>query len=325
MSEAIKNRYDFVYLFDVKDGNPNGDPDQLNLPRADAEDQHGLVTDVCIKRKIRNYVSLKKTKEKDGKIIPEEKYDIFIRQRDINDEDSYLNAIIAKTPGDKSTDKRRKLCEDYWDIRTFGAVLSTGEKGNNETNESDEEEEETKEKKLKKEKIRGAGTVRGPVQLTFARSIDRIYQAEHSITRCAVTTEKERNDQLKNDREFASTFGRKATVPYALYRMHGFISVIDAKKTGFDEDDLKLLWEALVNAFENDRAAARGLMEPRKMIIFKHSNHLGNELSGNLFERVNIAKKVELPRNKDDYQITVDKNNLPAGIEVKVWPEDKIF
>jgi CRISPR-associated protein Csd2 len=317
MSETIKNRYDFVYLFDVKDGNPNGDPDQLNLPRADAEDQHGLVTDVCVKRKIRNYVQLKHELKSPN--------DIFIRQRDINEEDSYLNAIIAKTPGDKSADKRKKLCEDYWDIRTFGAVLSTGEKGNNETSESDEEEEEVKEKKPKKEKIRGAGTVRGPVQLTFARSIDRIYQAEHSITRCAVTTEKERNDQLKNDREFASTFGRKATVPYALYRMHGFISVIDAKKTGFNEDDLKLLWEALVNAFENDRAAARGLMEPRKLVIFKHSNHLGNELSGNLFERVKIAKNIELPRNKGDYQITVDKNNLPAGIEVKVWPEDKIF
>jgi CRISPR-associated protein Csd2 len=317
MSETIKNRYDFVYLFDVKDGNPNGDPDQLNLPRADAEDQHGLVTDVCVKRKIRNYVQLKHELKSPN--------DIFIRQRDINEEDSYLNAIIAKTPGDKSADKRKKLCEDYWDIRTFGAVLSTGEKGNNETSESDEEEEEVKEKKPKKEKIRGAGTVRGPVQLTFARSIDRIYQAEHSITRCAVTTEKERNDQLKNDREFASTFGRKATVPYALYRMHGFISVIDAKKTGFNDDDLKLLWEALVNAFKNDRAAARGLMEPRKLVIFKHSNHLGNELSGNLFERVKIAKNIELPRNKGDYQITVDKNNLPAGIEVKVWPEDKIF
>ena len=324
MKEGIKNRYDFVFLFDVKDGNPNGDPDQVNLPRADAEDQHGLVTDVCIKRKVRNYVSLKKVKEKDGMIIPEDRYDIFIRQRDINIADSYLNAIIGKTPGNTASEKRTKLCDDYWDIRTFGAVLSTGEK---ESSEAAEEEggETAKGKKQRKEKIRGAGTVRGPVQFTFARSIDRIYQAEHSITRCCVTTEKERNDQLQKDREFASTFGRKATVPYALYRMHGFISAVDARKTGFSEEDVKLLWESLVNAFENDRAAARGEMNPRKLVIFKHSSHLGNELSGRLFERVTVTKNTELPREKKDYMIVVDRNNLPSEIEIKEWPEDNVF
>lgn len=321
MREAIKNRYDFVFLFDVKDGNPNGDPDQVNLPRADAEDQHGLVTDVCIKRKVRNYVQLKHDLK-----TP---YDIFIRQRDINSEDSYLNKIIGKTPGDTASEKRKKLCDDYFDIRTFGAVLSTGKKESGGESAEEDDGEGGKAKKQKKEKVRGAGTVRGPVQFTFARSEDRIYQAEHSITRCCVTTENEKNEQAKKDREFASTFGRKATVPYALYRMHGFISAVDARKTVFSEDDLKLLWESLINAFENDRAAARGEMNPRKLVIFKHtgtSAHLGNELSGRLFDRVTVTKNTELPpRGKENYTIAVDKVNLPSGIEIKEWPEDNVF
>jgi len=316
MSEAIKNRYDFVFLFDVKDGNPNGDPDQVNLPRVDPEDQRGLVTDVCIKRKVRNFVQMKHD------LKP--RYDIFIRQRDINSEDSYLNAVIGKASGNTASEKRTKLCDDYWDIRTFGAVLSTGEKENEEAT-TEEGEAGAASKKAKKKNIRGAGTVRGPVQFTFARSEDRIYQAEHSITRCCVTTEKEKNDQMQKDREFATTFGRKATVPYALYRMHGFVSAIDAKKSGFSEDDLKLLWESLINAFENDRAAARGEMNPRKLVIFKHTSHLGNDLSGRLFERVTVTKNAELPRSKDDYKIDVNKDNLPSGVEVKVWPEENVF
>ncbi len=283
MSEAIKNRYDFVFLFDVKDGNPNGDPDQVNLPRADAEDQHGLVTDVCIKRKVRNYVMLEK------ELKPP--FDIFIREGQV------LNNIIDSAKGDDIQNRQDDLCESYFDIRTFGAVLSTGEKG--------------------------AGTVRGPVQFTFARSEDRIYQAEHSITRCAVTTEEDAKKQEK--REHASTFGRKATVPYALYRMHGFVSVVDARKTGFSEDDLKLLWKSLVNAFENDRAAARGEMNPRKLVIFKHESHLGNELSGRLFDRVTVTKNGDLPRKIDDYMIAVNKENLPSGIQVKEWPEENVF
>lgn len=289
MSDAIKNRYDFVFLFDVKDGNPNGDPDQVNLPRADAEDQHGLVTDVCIKRKVRNYVMLEK------ELKPP--FDIFIRQEQI------LNKIIDAASGGDIQQRQNSLCEQYFDIRTFGAVLSTGDKG--------------------------AGTVRGPVQFTFARSEDRIYQAEHSITRCAVTTEEDAKKQ--ESREYASTFGRKSTVPYALYRMHGFISAIDARKRKFSEVDLKLLWKSLINAFENDRAAARGEMNPRKLVIFKHSSHLGNELSGRLFERVKVTKNTELPRGKDDYTISVDKQNLPSDdkqkalIEIKEWPEENVF
>jgi CRISPR-associated protein Csd2 len=283
MSEAIKNRYDFVFLFDVKDGNPNGDPDQVNLPRADAEDQHGLVTDVCIKRKVRNYVMLEKNLE-DG-------FDIFIRQGQV------LNPIIDKAVGENIRDRQVNLSEKYFDIRTFGAVLATGDKG--------------------------AGTIRGPVQFTFSRSEDRIFQAEHSITRCAVTTEEDAKKQ--ESREYASTFGRKTTVPYALYRMHGFVSAIDATKTKFSEEDLKLLWKSLINAFEHDRAAARGEMNPRKLVIFKHASHLGNELSGRLFDRVTVTKNSELPRSKDDYTISVDKGNLPSGIDVKVWPEETVY
>jgi CRISPR-associated protein Csd2 len=273
-NNVIKNRYDFVYLFDVKDGNPNGDPDQANLPRVDAENQEGLVTDVCIKRKVRNYVQLK------HKLQPP--FDIFIRQGNV------LATIIDNTEGNTPNERQAKLNEKYYDIRTFGAVLSVGDKG--------------------------AGTVRGPVQFTFARSEDRIYQAEHSITRLCVTTEKEAKKQ--EEREHASTFGRKATVPYALYRMHGFISAIDAQKTGFSEEDLELLWEALKNAFEHDRSAARGEMNARKLIVFKHQSHLGNTRAVELFKRVAITKKVDLPRDFEDYQIAINRDNLPEGIEI---------
>lgn len=261
MSKIIENRYDFVFLFDVKDGNPNGDPDQVNLPRADAENQEGLVTDVCIKRKVRNYVMLKHELK-----IP---FDIFIRQGNV------LAEIIDSSPGKEIQGRQEHLCQSYYDIRAFGAVLSVGKKG--------------------------AGTVRGPVQFTFSRSEDRIYQAEHSITRCAVTTPEEAKKQEK--REHASTFGRKSTVPYALYRMHGFISAVDARKTGFSEKDLELLLESLKNAFEHDRAAARGEMNPRKLIVFKHDSHLGNARSGQLFDLVRVTPCNEKPpRGWDDYE-----------------------
>jgi len=272
-TNAIKNRYDFVFLFDVKDGNPNGDPDQANLPRVDAENQEGLITDVCIKRKVRNFVQLRHNLSKPN--------DIFIRQGNV------LAPMIDNTPGNTIPERQSNLCKDYFDIRSFGAVLSVGDKG--------------------------AGTVRGPVQFTFSRSEDRIYQAEHSITRCAVTTEKEAKAQEK--RENASTFGRKSTVPYALYRMHGFISAVDAIKSGFSEVDLELLWEALLNAFEHDRAAARGEMNPRKLIIFKHSNHLGSARSGELFDKVQIVKNTELPRSWSDYSVTIDKS-IPSEVEL---------
>lgn len=309
-NEVIKNRYDFVFLFDVKDGNPNGDPDQANLPRADAENQEGIVTDVCIKRKMRNFVALK-----EGLKSP---YNIFIRQRGVNEDDAYLNSIIEKAKGENVADKKKDLCERYFDIRTFGAVLSTGkEDAGKKSEDTNEPAGKSGTKKEKSSKEKGAGTVRGPVQLTFARSLDRIYQAEHSITRCIVTTEKELSDQRNNGREFTSTFGRKATVPYALYRMHGFVSAIDALKSGFNDQDLELLWESLINAFEHDRAAARGEMNPRKLIIFKHSNHLGNARSGELFERVSIKKNKDLARAWGDYDVVVNKEMLPKGIEIE--------
>jgi CRISPR-associated protein Csd2 len=231
---------------------------------------------VCIKRKVRNYVELK-TGGKPG-------HAIFIRQGNI------LNDIIERAKGKTPTERQTNLRADYWDIRTFGAVLSTGD--NN------------------------AGTVRGPVQFTFARSEDRIYQAEHSITRQAVTTKQEEEEQKKKGREFASTIGRKSTVPYGLYRMHGFVSAVDAAKTGFSEEDLSLLWEALLNAFEHDRSAARGEMNPRKLIVFKHDSHLGNARAGELFERVEIKKKNGLPRSYDDYEIVIRRDSLPKGVTI---------
>jgi CRISPR-associated protein Csd2 len=277
---AIKNRYDFVFLFDVKDGNPNGDPDQDNLPRTDAETQFGLVTDVCIKRKVRNYVMLKKNKAID-KYDPETGFDIFIRQGNV------LNTLIESAKGDNIPDRQKSLTANFFDIRTFGAVLSTGKKP--------------------------SGTIRGPVQFTFSHSLDRVFQAEHSITRCVVTTEEDAKAQEK--RENASTFGRKSTIPFALYEMHGFISASDAQKTGFDEDDLKLLWDGLINAFEHDRAAARGEMNPRKLIVFKHEHYLGDARSGQLFDLIKIEKKVALPRCWGDYTVSVDKSVLPKGVE----------
>lgn len=274
MSDFVKNRYDFIYLFDVKDGNPNGDPDQSNSPRIDPEDNYGLVTDVCIKRKVRNYVAIKHEYKNP--------YDIFIRQ------DNVLNTLIEKAEGEEIKDRKKDMCKNYYDVRTFGAVMTTGKNH--------------------------AGIVRGPAQFTFARSIDRIFATEHSITRCAVTTDKEAEAQ--KTRESASTFGKKSTVPYGLYKMHGFISASDSSISGFSESDLELLWESLINAFEHDRAAARGLMNARRLIIFKHESHLGNARSGELFDRVSIKLKDDctLPRDFSDYNITVDESNMPSGV-----------
>ena len=314
---TIKNRYDFVFLFDVKDGNPNGDPDFDNMPRTDEETNHGLVTDVCIKRKIRNYVQLLKGLESP--------YDIFIREGNV------LNPLIEqmRKEADKEEEDekkavakgRMKMCEQYFDIRTFGAVMSTGEEkedsdSNEEVNEDDSKDKQSKKKgskkKESKKKIKGLGVVRGPVQLTFARSIDPVDAKSHSLTRCCIT--KESDAENKNN-----TFGNKNTVSYGLYRMHGFISATDAAKTGFSEEDKELLFEAIINAFENDHAAARGEMNPRALIVFKHESHLGNARAGQLFELVNVEKKegVEYPRSFGDYTVTIDKDKLPANVTVE--------
>ena len=305
--EVIKNRYDFVFLFDVKDGNPNGDPDFDNMPRIDEETNQGLVTDVCVKRKVRNYIHLLKGLESP--------YDIFIREGNI------LNPLIREkremadmvnSDEKKALESgRNAMCAQYYDIRTFGAVMSTGDDSADDGN-SDENGKKQKTKK----KFKGLGVVRGPVQLTFARSIDPVFSKSHSITRCCVTKESDAQDK-------DNTFGNKNTISYGLYRMHGFISATDAAKTGFTEDDKNLLFEALVNAFENDRAAARGEMNPRALIVFKHDSPLGNARAGQLFDlvRVRLKEGVEFPRSFDDYEVKrpskEDLKNSYSGVTIE--------
>ncbi len=312
----MNHRYDFVFLFDIKDGNPNGDPDAGNLPRLDAESGHGLVTDVCLKRKIRNFVNMAKAGA-DQK--PEPGFDIFIREKAVLNEtierpyresDEVKKAVAAweawrankKAPKPERAYEdiaRDWLCDNFFDIRTFGAVLSTG----------DEKDVDGIKSKIKMT----AGQVRGPVQLAFARSIDPIFSAEHAITRMAVTNEK--------DLEKERTMGRKFTVPYALYRAHGFINPFLAKQTGFSDDDLALLKAALGQMFDFDRSAARGLMSPRRVIAFKHATALGSAPAHKLFDLVKIEKKpgVEVPRSYDDYTVTLDTAALPAGVTVEEW------
>lgn len=283
MSEIIKNRYDFVLLFDVKDGNPNGDPDAGNLPRVDAETGMGLVTDVCIKRKVRNYVQLTKNNERP--------FDIYIKEKAILNnlitEAHQQEAVKTKSTGDKTDAAKAWMCESYYDIRTFGAVLSTGD---------------------------NAGQVRGPIQLTFARSIDPIITSEHCITRMAVATEKEAKDQNGENR----TMGRKYTVPYGLYCTKGFISAHLANLTGFDDNDLALFWEALKNMFDHDHSAARGMMCTCKLIVFKHSTALGNAPAHKLFDtiKINRINESKPARSFSDYSITIDKDSIPDGVEL---------
>lgn len=268
----LKNRIDFVYIFDVQDGNPNGDPDAGNLPRVDAETGMGLVTDVCLKRKVRNYVQIAKELA-DG-------YDIFIKEKAIlnNSIDAAHEDETVKSAKDKTMAARDIMCKKFYDVRTFGAVMSTG---------------------------KNAGQVRGPIQLTFARSIDPIMTSEHSITRMAVATEKEAEKQSGDNR----TMGRKSTIPYGLYVCHGFISANLAKQTGFSEEDLNLFWEALKNMFDVDRSAARGLMSAQKLIVFKHKSVLGNAPANKLFDLVKVEKNCDgVARSFSDYQVTINEN-----------------
>ena len=284
MSE-LKNRFDFVYIFDVQDGNPNGDPDAGNLPRIDAETGMGLVTDVCLKRKVRNYVQMSK-ECKDG-------FDIFIKEKAVLNnliDSSYDDdSVKSKEKQEEKTEAARKvMCSRYYDVRTFGAVMSTG---------------------------KNAGQVRGPIQLTFARSVDPINSSEHSITRMAVTTEKEAEKQSGDNR----TMGRKSTVPYGLYVCHGFVSANLAAQTGFSEDDLVLFWEALKNMFDVDRSAARGLMSAQKLIVFKHDSALGNAPANQLFDLVHVEKKadVDVPRKFGDYVVSIEKEKIPSGVSLE--------
>lgn len=289
-SPAITNRYDFVFHFDVRNGNPNGDPDAGNMPRMDPETGRGLVTDVALKRKIRNYVAMAK-----GEVSG---YDIYMRDGavlNVQHRKAYAHFGLEpdtkskKAPKDKAEELTRWMCDNFFDIRAFGAVMST------EVN---------------------AGQVRGPVQFTFAESIDAIVPMEIAITRSSVTNEK---DAEKNDR----TMGRKHIVPYGLYRTHGFINARLAndprKGTGFSEADLALLWEALTAMFDHDRAAARGEMTARSLIVFKHDSDLGNAPAHKLLERVTVshAEGEGPPRGFGDYVVTVDEADLPAGVTVE--------
>ncbi len=357
---AIQNRYDFVLLFDVKDGNPNGDPDAGNLPRLDSETGKGLVTDVCVKRKVRNYVAIKHKYQGNFDIYVKEKavlgrahttafqelgiklgQDMAIRvpddiaeeiaevelpeglSFDTDDEDkpillvsgvldkkevkkaikesdmskkmqTFMNKSLTdakpRKPTAEETERgREKMCQTFYDIRTFGAVMSLKSAPN-------------------------CGQVRGPVQLTFARSVDRIVALEHSITRMAVATEAEAEKQGGDNR----TMGRKYTVPYGLYVAHGFISAHLANQTGFSEDDLALLWDALINMFEHDRSAARGEMTTRGLYVFKHASELGNAQAFSLFNRITprLNEGITAPRDFSDYSVSVNDVNLPSGVEL---------
>ena len=277
----LKKRYDFVLLFDVKDGNPNGDPDAGNLPRLDAETGNGLVTDVCLKRKVRNFVQLAKQGEAG--------YDIFVKEKAILnnaiDEAHDSEAVKAqKKDADKTETARQFMCAKYFDIRTFGAVMSTG---------------------------KNAGQVRGPVQMTFGRSIDPIISSEHSITRMAVATEAEAEKQKGDNR----TMGRKFTVPYGLYVSHGFISAHLAAQTGFTTDDLNVFWEALEKMFWEDHSAARGEMNVRGLYVFEHDSALGRAPAHKLFEKIKVERKdSSIPaRSFDDYKVTIDET-MPEGV-----------
>jgi len=283
---AIANRYEFVLLFDVTNGNPNGDPDAGNLPRLDPETNQGLVTDVCLKRKIRNYVALEK--EEDAG------YAIYMQEKSVlnNQHKKAYDALDIKPEPKKlpkEVEKARALtewmCRNFFDVRTFGAVMTT------EVN---------------------SGQVRGPVQMAFASSIDPVVPMEVSITRMAVTNER--------DLEKERTMGRKHIIPYGLYRAHGYISAKLAERTGFSNDDLELLWRALVNMFEHDRSAARGEMSARKLIVFKHDHPMGNAPAHRLFDSVKVQRvegEEDTPaRHYSDYRVSIDAEALPAGVSV---------
>jgi len=283
MTNTIQNRYEFVYLFDVENGNPNGDPDAGNMPRIDPETSFGIVTDVCLKRKIRNYVEVVKKNEAPHKI--------YVRER------SVLTTERSGAYGELTEDEKKNkqtaaelgrafMCKNYYDVRTFGAVMMMKEFN--------------------------CGQVRGPVQFNFGRSIDPIVPLEVTITRMAVETEAEKEKERM--------MGRKHIIPYALYRAEGYISAHLAAQTGFSEDDLNLLWDALVNAFEHDHSAARGKMSARKLVVFKHDSMLGNTQAHKLFDLVTVQRSSDngIPaRSFSDYIIEIDKNKVPQGVSVE--------
>ena len=288
MSNPIKNRYDFVILFDVENGNPNGDPDAGNMPRVDPETGCGLVTDVCLKRKIRNYVEMAKEGEAGCRIYIKNQVPLNRSDAEAVDYLGINGDLKAAKKDDPEIDRKIRdfMCRNFYDIRTFGAVMTTFVKG-----------------------ALNCGQVRGPVQLSFARSIDPVVPQEITITRVAITTEADAENK-------GTEMGRKYIVPYGLYRAEGYVSANLARKvTGFSEEDLQLLWKAILNMFENDHSAARGKMAVRELIVFKHDSELGNAPAYKLFESVQVKRKsdVEVPRSYHDYEVTVS-DELPSGV-----------
>lgn len=290
----LDHRYDFVLLFDVKDGNPNGDPDAGNLPRIDAETGDGLVTDVALKRKVRNYVGMVKQYASPFDIYIKEKgvleriHRVAYEQIGASDEladDGKVGKKKRKGSADSVEEARRWICRNFFDVRTFGAVMSTGV---------------------------NCGQVRGPVQMTFARSVAPVVASEHSITRMAVATEAEAEKQEGDNR----TMGRKHTIPYGLYRSHGFVSAFLARQTGFSSDDLELFLEALENMFEHDRSAARGQMSTRGLYVFEHGSELGNAHAHDLFDRISVTRRTEIPRSFADFEVRVTDVDLPSGVRL---------
>ncbi|MFZ0391520.1 MAG: type I-C CRISPR-associated protein Cas7/Csd2 [Calditrichia bacterium] len=282
--ESIQNRYEFVYLFDVENGNPNGDPDAGNMPRIDAETSHGLVTDVCLKRKIRNYVEILKNDQAPHCIYVKEKA-ILTKQQ----ERAYISLEEQNNKKPIIEDAKNWMCKNFYDVRTFGAVMSLKEFN--------------------------CGQVRGPVQLNFGKSIEPVLPSELSITRMAVATEAESKKQQGDNR----TIGKKTLIPYGLFRSEGYISAHFAQKTGFTEEDLNLLWKALTDMFDHDHSASRGKMNARKLIVFKHDSSLGNAPAHKLFDLVKVERNddpVNPARNFHQYNLTIDQQSKPAGVKI---------
>nr|WP_315229923.1 type I-C CRISPR-associated protein Cas7/Csd2 [uncultured Albidiferax sp.] len=318
----LAHRYDFVLIFDVKDGNPNGDPDAGNMPRLDAESGHGLVTDVSLKRKVRNFVGLVKEQDQREPVDGEKRFEIYVREKAVlnhQNQRAYSALKLDAAPEEQAEEatenvandaKKKKpakekrkgsadevgqarawMCQNFFDVRTFGAVMSTGV---------------------------NCGQVRGPVQLTFARSVEPVVALEHSITRMAVATEAEAEKQQGDNR----TMGRKHTVPYGVYVAHGFVSSFLAKQTGFGDEDLELLWQALAQMFEHDRSAARGEMSTRGLYVFKHDSELGNAPAHALFDRLQVQAKEpgSVARSFDAYAVAFDGQAVPLNQALQAAP-----
>jgi CRISPR-associated protein Csd2 len=311
---ALSQRYDFVFLFDVSNGNPNGDPDAGNLPRLDPETNQGLVTDVCLKRKVRNYAEIAKSGEtgyaiyvQEGAILNEQHRKAYIAVRGGKEKVEKATKLNPDPKNDEANKLRKFMCDNFFDIRAFGAVMGTGI---------------------------NCGQVRGPVQLSFARSVEPVVPLEIAITRMAATNEAERAKQAEgadDERTENRTMGRKYIVPYGLYRAHGFVSAKLAERTGFSDDDLSFLWDSLRSMFEHDRSAARGEMAARKLVVFEHASPLGNAQAHDLFERVRVERAIDgeayppgdkrldnapPARRFADYRVTLDREGLPSNVTI---------